>query len=393
MGFCLRDPRHVRLQLSILIFRFSAFQSALFTFFRAWILLVWPIATLLVPFARATVRHLLCRVRLWQRGVAVLGAGKHYDAIERVLFRDSYSGYYFAYHSPLQYGEHEALDHLASRLLREFQLRGADHAILVPIAAEMKHVDRVIDALNLAMIRYILIPPLQNVPYSGLTVHPLLKTDALMMTAQSGLMSPFRQAIKTIFDFTVALTAVIVLSPALLLIAGLVATTGFPIVYGHRRIGRGNKPFDCYKFRTMVVNSQEVLQDLLANDPVAAKEWAMNFKLTKDPRITKVGAFLRKTSLDELPQLFNVLKGEMSLVGPRPVVAQELQRYYGEGAYFYHLVKPGVTGLWQVSGRSSTSYEQRVWLDTYYVRNWNLWMDLAIMCGTVPSVLVGKGAQ
>ncbi|HFM4314209.1 TPA: sugar transferase, partial [Escherichia coli] len=154
---------------------------------------------------------------------------------------------------------------------------------------------------------------------------------------------------------------------------------------------KGGKIFKCLKFRSMVTNSKEVLEDLLSKDIQAKQEWEATFKLKNDPRITKIGHFLRRTSLDELPQLFNVLKGEMSLVGPRPIITAELEKYNDEVAY-YLLSKPGMTGLWQVSGRSDVDYETRVYLDTWYVKNWSMWNDIAILFKTIGVVLKKDGA-
>jgi undecaprenyl-phosphate galactose phosphotransferase len=278
-------------------------------------------------------------------------------------------------------------------LAADMQVRGAETVILVPSPAEMSEIDRVIDALNLNLIAYTLIPPLQRLPFAGLKVQTMLNSDAIMMTSRTGLMSPVRQGSKRLFDVIVSVLLILMLLPVLLVIAGLVAWGGGPVLYGHKRIGRGNRPFHCLKFRTMAVDSDKILANLLATNPEVAREWRQNFKLENDPRITRIGRFLRKTSLDELPQLLNVIRGEMSLVGPRPVVADELRYYYGENAGYYHMVRPGITGLWQVSGRSQTTYDRRVFLDTCYVRNWNLWTDVAILFNTVPSVLGGNGAR
>lgn len=158
------------------------------------------------------------------------------------------------------------------------------------------------------------------------------------------------RALKRAFDIVGSLSIIIVLSPVLLYISQKVKKDGGSAIYGHERVGKGGKPFKCLKFRSMVVNSKEVLERLLENDPKAKAEWDATFKLKDDPRITKIGQFLRRTSLDELPQLFNVLKGEMSLVGPRPIITAELERYNDEVDY-YLLSKPGMTGLWQVSGK------------------------------------------
>ncbi|HDZ2983580.1 TPA: sugar transferase, partial [Klebsiella pneumoniae] len=155
--------------------------------------------------------------------------------------------------------------------------------------------------------------------------------------------------------------------------------------------GKNGRKFKCLKFRSMVINSKEVLENLLINDNEAREEWEKTFKLKNDPRITKIGHFLRRTSLDELPQLFNVLKGEVSLVGPRPIITEELQRYNEEVDY-YLLSKPGMTGLWQVSGRSDVDYDTRVYLDSWYVKNWSMWNDIAILFKTIAVVLNRDGA-
>ena len=170
-------------------------------------------------------------------------------------------------------------------------------------------------------------------------------------------------------------------------------TTGSSVIFGHKRIGRGGREFKCYKFRSMVPNAEEVLAHLLANDPAAREEWARDFKLKNDPRITRVGRFIRKTSLDEFPQLWNVLMNDMSIVGPRPVVRSELDQYYRGSAKSYYLsVKPGLTGPWQVSGRNDMEYSERVELDRVYVKSWGLWSDFMIVMRTVAVMLRRKGA-
>ncbi|MEH8806755.1 sugar transferase, partial [Klebsiella pneumoniae] len=197
--------------------------------------------------------------------------------------------------------------------------------------------------------------------------------------------------LKRIFDIIGAISIIIVLSPLLLYISLKVKKDGGPAIYGHERIGKGGVSFKCLKFRSMVMNSKEVLEELLIRDPMAKKEWDETFKLKNDPRVTKIGGVLRRTSLDELPQLFNVLKGEMSLVGPRPIITAELERYNEEVDY-YLLSKPGMTGLWQVSGRSDVDYETRVYLDAWYVKNWSMWNDIAILFKTIGVVLKKDGA-
>ncbi len=194
-------------------------------------------------------------------------------------------------------------------------------------------------------------------------------------------------------EIVIAFAAVVLLAPVLLVIAIAVwAQDGGSPIFVHQRLGRGGVLFPCLKFRSMVVDSQVRLAELLATDPDAAAEWARDQKLRDDPRITRLGQWLRKTSLDELPQLFNVLAGQMSLVGPRPIVESEIWRY---GRYYQHYcsVRPGITGLWQVSGRNDLSYRRRVVLDTVYARTRSLAVDLAIMLRTVPAMLSGRGSS
>nr|WP_083916333.1 sugar transferase [Methylobacterium sp. B34] len=200
-------------------------------------------------------------------------------------------------------------------------------------------------------------------------------------------------AAKRSLDITVAITALFLLLPALLLIAGLVyAGDRKAPIFRHMRIGRDGRRFGCLKFRSMIANGDAVLAEHLAANPQARSEWAATHKLTDDPRITPIGHVLRKTSLDELPQLWNVLRGEMSLVGPRPIVQAEVARY-GRAFDTCFAVPPGVTGLWQVSGRSDTTYAERVALDLDYASRWSLRRDIAIMLKTVPAVLAQRGSK
>lgn len=194
-------------------------------------------------------------------------------------------------------------------------------------------------------------------------------------------------------DQILAVVLVIVLSPVLLLLAALIMVAdGRPVLFGHYRVGKGGKLFRCWKFRSMYKNSAEMLAELLRTSAEARAEWDRDQKLTHDPRITPIGHFLRKTSLDELPQLFNVIQGDMNLVGPRPIIVAELGRY-GLTRWKYLKVRPGMTGLWQVSGRNNTTYEERVELDRYYVdhRSWKL--DLTILFKTVWVVVRRDGAR
>jgi len=197
---------------------------------------------------------------------------------------------------------------------------------------------------------------------------------------------------KRAIDVFLALSGIVLLAPLLIIcLVTTILTSPGPALFRHRRIGYNGKPFDCLKFRTMATDAPERLRRLLEMDAAAAAEWASNRKLRNDPRITAIGSILRKSSLDELPQLFNVLKGDMSIVGPRPVTDEELERYSGSvGAYL--ACRPGITGLWQVSGRSSTSYDKRVACDTFYAHNWSMALDAKIIIVTIPALLASDSA-
>lgn len=193
-------------------------------------------------------------------------------------------------------------------------------------------------------------------------------------------------------DIAISLVALLLLSPIMLLVAlAVFVSDPGPLLFAHRRIGRGGRTFPCLKFRTMVVDSHERLQQLLAESEEARREWELDHKLKNDPRITAIGKILRRSSLDELPQLFNVLRGQMSLVGPRPIVEAEVWRY---GRYFseYCRVSPGITGLWQISGRNNLNYRRRVAIDVRYTRIRSFKLDMAILIATVPAVLAARGS-
>ncbi len=193
-------------------------------------------------------------------------------------------------------------------------------------------------------------------------------------------------------DVVGAAAIVVFLFPVLMLVAFLVfATDPGPVLFAHRRYGKGGRTFFCLKFRTMSLNAEEQLKELLARDPAARAEWDRDHKLRKDPRVTVIGNFLRRSSLDELPQLFNVLRGEMSLVGPRPIVETELYRY-GRYIAYYFRVRPGITGLWQISGRNNTTYRRRVAIDVLYSQRKSPSLDTRILLLTLPCVALSRGA-
>ena len=204
--------------------------------------------------------------------------------------------------------------------------------------------------------------------------------------------SPLGGIVKRIIDVVVACFALVPFLPLFGLVAAMIFFfEGKPVLYRHPRIGYGRRPFLCLKFRTMVTDGDEILSRHLQSSPSAAQEWAETRKLKNDPRVTPVGSVLRKLSLDELPQLINVLRGEMSIVGPRPIVPDEVTMY-GADAHYYFMTRPGLTGAWQVGGRNDQRYEDRIALDRAYVENWSLRKDISIILKTMPVVLNSKGS-
>jgi Undecaprenyl-phosphate galactose phosphotransferase WbaP len=255
----------------------------------------------------------------------------------------------------------------------------------------MEHAEPALGQLMREQIEFSIIPPTHSFPVVGVTPQFFLGQDVMLMVRSNGLEYPLPRLLKRAFDITLSLTALIVAAPVILVLAGIVKMDGGKAFYGHKRLGFNGKAFNCLKLRSMVVNSNEALEKYLAANPEARVEWQRDHKLRNDPRVTKIGDFMRRTSLDELPQLINVLRGEMSVVGPRPIVVAETGKYDNDIAFYYR-VRPGVTGLWQVSGRSDVTYAERVRMDSWYVRNWSFWNDVAIICKTFGVVLKGRGA-
>jgi undecaprenyl-phosphate galactose phosphotransferase len=200
------------------------------------------------------------------------------------------------------------------------------------------------------------------------------------------------RAFKRGIDVLGASVAILLFAPLMLIIAALVAAEGGAVIFAHERLGRSGRPFRCFKFRTMAPNAEARLRELLKADPIARRQWERDHKLTPDPRVTPLGQILRETSLDELPQFFNVLVGDMSLVGPRPITEQEVTKY---GRFFadYANCRPGITGIWQVSGRNDVAYSKRVALDAFYARRQSVLFDLGIMFRTFGVVLSRSGAR
>ncbi|HDX2283300.1 TPA: undecaprenyl-phosphate galactose phosphotransferase WbaP, partial [Escherichia coli] len=366
------------------------------SFSRALWVITWIFILLLVPFSRILTKYLLNKLGYWQRDTWIIGSGNNAIEAYKAIISEKNLGLkiigFIASEGGVRAGETINGIKVISNDID--WLRGEDKKTQFIVAVESHQSEMRNSWLRNFMIqgfRYVsVIPTLRGMPLDSTDMSFIFSHEVMIFRVQQNLAKWSSRTLKRLFDIIASIAIIILLSPVLLYISRLVKKDGGPAIYGHERIGQDGKPFKCLKFRSMVTNSKDVLNELLQNDPEAKREWDTTFKLKNDPRITKIGAVLRRTSLDELPQLFNVLKGEMSLVGPRPIITAELERYNEEVDY-YLLSKPGMTGLWQVSGRSDVDYETRVYLDAWYVKNWSMWNDIAILFKTVGVVLKKDG--
>ncbi|TNF55758.1 undecaprenyl-phosphate galactose phosphotransferase WbaP [bacterium] len=366
---------------------------------RTVLVVMGVIAVPIFPLIRIQVKKLLIRMGLLKSKVLILGAGKTGELILRALRRDSNLGYDVVGlldDDPLKIGGkidgikiHGGVDRA-----EKYINRGRIHDIVIAMpGCSKERLISIINKLQHKVKNIILIPDLFGMAVLGTNLQHFFQEQAIGLEVKNNLAKPVNILIKRFFDFTVGIALLVFLAVPMMVISLLIRTNSRgPAIFSQERIGKDGNPFRCYKFRTMYVDTEQQFNSLLEKNPEAKTEWEQHQKLKNDPRITKVGYFLRKTSLDELPQLFNVLKGEMSLVGPRPVTQREIDDYYKDKADLCFGVPLGVTGLWQVSGRSNTGYDYRIALDLWYVRNWNLWLDIVILLKTIKIVLKREGA-
>ena len=370
---------------------------------RGALLLTWLLVPCCVLLTRGVVKYLLMKAGGWIRPMVIIGWGDNALQTARAFNEEALMGYRliaflipegkapFEHHYVNRAGQPVPCISLGASPEQTLKTLGDPHAV---VALEQGGIDAyqgMIQQVARRVANMQVVPAVRGLPLYGMEVNHFFAHEVLLLTMRNNLARPGLQLIKRCFDLVTSIAVLIVGSPILLWIAAKVLASGRPIFYGHKRVGQNGKHFLCYKFRTMAVNADVLLKELLERDPQARAEWDRDFKLKNDPRITSIGHFLRKTSLDELPQLWNVLKGEMSLVGPRPIVDAELERY-GNQVDFYLEAKPGVTGLWQVSGRNDVSYVTRVYLDAWYVKNWSLFNDIVILLKTVKVIFKKDGA-
>lgn len=289
--------------------------------------------------------------------------------------------------------EIEDINQLRKNIITKIeQLKVKTIIIAIPNLEKSKLLDLVEDIQPLVR-NLMFVPNTVGIPVINLEVKKIYESNMLLLSIRNNLAKKTNRRIKRIFDIVFSLLTMVIIIPVSIVVIVLIMieSPGAAPIFKHYRVGRGGTLFPCYKFRSMVPNAKEKLQEYLKNNPEAKIEWDKYFKLKNDPRITKIGKIIRKTSIDELPQFINVLKGEMSWVGPRPIIKDEIH-YYGKYIKDYYAVLPGITGMWQVSGRSEIGYKDRVSLDVWYVRNWSIWIDITLILKTIKTVLFRKGA-
>lgn len=353
------------------------------------ILLVYFIFNMLNPLWVYWIKRRFIRYGWMRKQVFVVGDDAGILNIQKWFAPDNPFGYDIAAVINVE-SEPMALVHQKIEILIQSERY---HAAIIDVdAPDIHEVSQLIDHIQKNIHRVILLPKISKTPMINGELISSIHHKGMAFYVKNNLLSVVDQFLKSLFDYVMAVVLIILFSPILLVLYSVVyvSTKGYPL-FTHKRLGYQGKTFNVWKFRTMHLDAQERLESLLDECQPCREEWEKDFKLKNDPRITKIGSFLRKTSLDELPQLINVLKGEMSLVGPRPIVEAEIEKY-GEFYHYFTAVKPGITGLWQVSGRNDIDYDERVQLDVWYVRNWSIELDLEILIKTAIVVLGRKGS-
>jgi Undecaprenyl-phosphate galactose phosphotransferase WbaP len=357
----------------------------------------WIILVFILPFLRYIAKLIMIHFDLWNRDVYIVGTGNNALRVMELLKNNRILG--LKLKSFVNLSEKQIINSIKGypvynyiEILKDDTLNKNDIEII--FALDGHEIDLHLRELNNLQIRYhhvSLIPDISGLPLYEAQISHFFASDEIFLTLKNNLSRKINHLIKRSLDILISIVGIIILLPLFIIIAILIKIEGNAVFFQHRRIGRYGNSFYCLKFQTMYKNSQKILEEILATDEKLKHEWEKDFKLKNDPRVTKIGKFLRRTSLDEIPQLFNVLKGEMSIVGPRPIIKDEVVRYK-EDIYYYNLVRPGITGLWQISGRSDVDYNSRVRLDVWYVKNWSIWHDFVIIMRTFIVVFKKNGA-
>ena len=368
-------------------------------FSRAWFFFIFIFAIILLSVFRIYIKRLMVYLGIWFKPTIIVGVGPNALNSANAIESDLTMGHkVVAFLGPdgASYSESELngcpVIPIGDNPEKIYQRLGRPYVVFaVESFEQLNGMKSLLDKWMSICANMIIVPPVNGLPLYNAEVVHIFRYENLLLRLNNNLMRRWPRIVKRVFDLVISSLLLVFLAPLFLFFFWKIRQDGGSATYAHKRIGHNGECFDCLKFRSMIINADSVLAELLKNDVNAREEWQQDFKLKDDPRITKIGKFIRKTSLDELPQLWNILKGDMSLVGPRPIVKDEVERY-GEYITYYQETRPGITGLWQVSGRNDTSYTQRVYLDVWYVRNWSLWHDIVILLKTLPVVLLRKGS-
>ena len=363
---------------------------------RMWWVLVWFSAGFAIVWGRMVTSRVLREMGLWIRPTIIIGHSENATEAAIALQSEPRMGFQVVGYVDVDAATPELqLNGKTLQNLKQLEKLADQPGIQWVIALEhsqseqREHWLRTLTQWGATDIS--VIPAMRGVPLYGTDIAHFFSHEVALLRVRNNLRRWPARLTKRLFDILSAAALLVLISPLMFLIAAALKLEGGSVFFSHQRIGKNGRKFNCYKFRSMVPHAEQLLQNLLQQHPELKAQWEKEHKLKDDPRISKLGDFLRRNSLDELPQLFNVLKSEMSLVGPRPIVQEELQKYGLEKSY-YLMVRPGMTGLWQVSGRNDVDYETRVYLDAWYVKNWSLWYDLAILFKTVKVVFWRNGA-
>lgn len=280
------------------------------------------------------------------------------------------------------------------RIKRKISKSKMDLALIYFDNAPDEFFAKLVSGIHSLVGKTMIVPGITRMPFLNSEMFFVINQNVPFISIRNNLLLPVNRFLKRGFDIIFSLLSLVVVLPIIGFLSVLIVleSPGWPI-YKSKRIKRGGKEFYCFKLRSMYSDAEKRLKEILEKDPAKREEWERYRKIKDDPRVTKVGKIIRKFSLDELPQFINVLIGDMSVVGPRAITREEIEKYYKEeGKAYYYEVRPGITGLWQVSGRNETDYDFRVRTDIWYVENWSLWLDIVIILKTIPAVIRGKGA-
>lgn len=390
-----------------LMFKITAFSISLLIGFmylakhanevsRAFIILSGILAFFHLVLFRFITKRILVALNLWQKPVLVLGIGEPALTVCRIYEKEPTLGY--RVRGMIDLGitpvNEESIPVIgrSDRLEDVIAACGIQDVIIVTPGIAQDDANDLIYRIQPLVSRLVVVPDFSGIPMTNMEVETHFQQKLIYLRIRNNLSNPINRAFKRFFDIAVGIFGLILCLPIFCVISIFIRLESpGPVFFSHQRVGTRGRMFPCLKFRTMVRDAPKVLDEYLRESAAAREEWEENYKLKDDPRITRAGRFLRATSLDELPQLFNILIGDMSLVGPRPIIKEETAKY-GDYIHDYYMVHPGLTGYWQINGRNDVSYGDRVMMDSWYVRNWSFWLDITILLKTFKVVLKRDGA-